>query len=357
MEYGGRGNIDASDLEGRERTASHEGAALLRRLKAASPHFGCYPFRAAFVDRCVDSGTLEALLGQRYVDPSTGSHVILGSGIAGIRARYISNIGGTVCRGGSYHGKLAILDESCLDAAPILAVDHHCNSMALVFGAHSLKDPHSERVSAEEAELLARTSYGLSFVSNSLCKDIAESYGSTWPEDASMSHGCLLGHQHKPRGHPEEGLAVENLWVIRERGSPILGGEAGPYYSHERAWSLHLAYGVMPEVAAEGDRRDDSLEEVRRRYKSKVIACLKACALAGCDGLLVGCAEGVLACEVYKGVSCEMAADVWGEVLLGDDETPGLARHFKAIAFCLGGRTNPKIADYTWATLRTAFTR
>mmetsp|Transcript_8515 Transcript_8515/g.21145 ORF Transcript_8515/g.21145 Transcript_8515/m.21145 type:complete len:135 (-) Transcript_8515:71-475(-) len=127
------------------------------------------------------------------------------------------------------------------------------------------------------------------------------------------------------------------------------------------AWLLNMAYGFVPEAPSRGGVGNGSSEvgadakAARLRYKRQVAAAVQACALAGCDGLLIGCAEGLLGCELFGHPSADVAAEVWAEVLLGEGSTPGLASHFRALAFCLGGRTNPRTVLATKAALQSAF--
>lgn len=162
-----------------------------------------------------------------------------------------------------------------------------------------------------------------------------------------------------PSAGEEAGLLVENVWVLRERASREYGAEAGPFLPPSGAWPLAVAYGLVPELGAV-IREDSSgtpaaLGAARLRYKRQVVAALQACALAGCDGLLIGCAEGVLGSDVAAHPAASVAADVWAEVLLGEGGRAGMAGFFKVVAFCTGGRTNPRVLASTREALRTAF--
>lgn len=337
-----------------ERSESSEtvdGAALIRRLKAGSPHFGAFAFRTAFCSRCLDTGTLAAVLGRCYRSPC-GRQVLLGDGVAEARVRLVARPGGVACGGGNRHGAVVFVEHSALDAAAVVAAEHRCNTLGLAFAAHAVEDGLREGVSAEEAELLARTSYGAAYVSPAVCRDLARAYGSEWPG----ADGAGPTAMPYPRPGEAEVLAVENVWVLRDRTGPALGEECGPFLPPDGAWPLTVALGLVPEASG-GVADEAALKSARLRYKRQVTSVVQACALAGCDGLLVGCAEGVLGAEAAPHPAAAAAAEVWAEVLLGEGSAPGLAAHFRAVAFCLGGRANRRRIEATKAELLAAFAR
>eukprot|EP00428_Durinskia_dybowskii_P024341 CAMPEP_0170246998 /NCGR_PEP_ID=MMETSP0116_2-20130129/23286_1 /TAXON_ID=400756 /ORGANISM="Durinskia baltica, Strain CSIRO CS-38" /LENGTH=420 /DNA_ID=CAMNT_0010497875 /DNA_START=60 /DNA_END=1320 /DNA_ORIENTATION=+ len=325
-----------------ETTHTREGAPLIRRLRAGSTHFAHYAFRTTFVSKCLDSGMLQAALGRRFMSKA-GEMVLLGEGIAAINARRVARSSGAACAGGSKHGVVVFTERSALDSAAEMASVHGCHAFSLVFAAHSLEEKHCDRLSAEEAELLARTSYGLAYITQADRCDLARGYGSEWPDDAGVGAGALVGAAAYPRPGAEEGVAIENIWVLRERAGADYGEECGEFLPAEGAWPVAFAYGVVREpVAEDASAEVDSTETLaaRLRYKRQVAHAIQACAVTGCDGLLIGCAEGVLRGEMAPRISDTVAAEVWAEVLLGEGGRPGLASHFRAIAFCLGaGRT------------------
>lgn len=343
--------VEDSPLNGKESHPTTEGSSLIRRFRAGSVHFGCYAFRSAFVERCLDSGTLAAFLGQRYAHQ--GEAVLLGGGVSSLRAQRVAQQNGVVVAGGddTRQGDITMVELSVLDAASTVSADHSCNMLGLIFAAHVLEDGAADRVSAEEAELLARTSYGLAYLTPRDCSHIARTYNAEWPEDSPMSAGCMLGQvDNYPRAGTDEGLLVENIWVLRERAGPQYGQEAGPFLPPNAAWLLHAAYGLAPALAARSLEELD-LRAARLRYKRQVAAAVQACALAHCDGLLVGCAERLPGGEVVEG----MAAEVWAEVLLGEPGRAGMASHFRVVAFCLGGRTDPRRLAAAREALGAAF--
>merc|ERR1740122_435900 len=121
----------------------------------------------------------------------------------------------------------------------------------------------------------------------------------------------MLGQvEDYPRAGAEEGLLVENVWVLREREGPHFGEEVGCVLPAAGAWPLHVAYGLVPAPRA-GPLAEPELLAARLRYKRQVAAAVQACALASCDGLLIGCAEGVPGGEI-----AQVGAEVWAEVLL-----------------------------------------
>merc|ERR1712118_389640 len=69
-----------------------------------------------------------------------------------------------------------------------------------------------------------------------------------------------------------------------------------------------------------------------RAYRTQVESALRVCCLLDCDGLVVGCAEGLCGSEIVGHPIAEVT-EVWGEAL------GPVADHFRRVAFALGKET------------------
>jgi len=334
---------------------SSDGVALLRRLRAGSIHFRCFAFRAAFSHYCLDSGTLRALLGRRYISAS-GEDVFLEPGVLALRAHRVTHQSGVTC--GCHAGTVVIDESSALDATAGVSARHSCNSAGLIFATHALEEAEANNASAEEVELLARTTYGLAYVAPSIHRDLAGAAGwdttreEKWGEEEAP--GAVLAQADAyPRRGAEEGFAVEHLSVLRAHGAG--GEEPGPFLDRMHTWRLALAYGLVVETGhlSQGAGSVEAAE-MRLQYKLQVMAAVKACALAHCELLLVGCGDGILG-GAEAAVSPRARAEVWAEVLLGEGRMAGLAKNFRAVAFCLGGRADTESRRRTRDVLKAAF--
>merc|ERR1719245_1800684 len=93
------------------------------------------------------------------------------------------------------------------------------------------------------------------------------------------------------------------------------------------------------------------MAEARLRYKQQVLAAVQACALYHCDGLIIGCAEGILGAHLPM----VMAAEVWAEVLFGEGNCRSVAFNFRAVTFGLGGCSNAARQKKNREALETVF--
>jgi len=73
-------------------------------------------------------------------------------------------------------------------------------------------------------------------------------------------------------------------------------------------------------------------DESRLAYRRQVESAIKVCCLLDCDGIAVGCAEGVCGSELYGHPLAEVT-EVWRDVL------SQMAAQFRVVSFALGKDT------------------
>lgn len=231
-----------------------------------------------------------------------------------------------------------------------IAAAHGCQSPALLVEMHNLEDPEGF-ISPEETDLLERTNYGLAFTSPAARPKLAR--GLLGRDPAWVRSGQEVAKETRPpaesypRAGEEDGLLMQNIWVLRNHQKR----------AERAAWRLPLVYGIVPGLPSQ----KFDFHELRMDYKRQVAAAVKAAALSSCDCLLIGCAGGIPSLG-KGGLSPELGAKIWAEVLLespasqniGKDHC-ALAQYFKLIIFCLAGASDGHRRSGAMIALSKAF--
>lgn len=227
----------------------------------------------------------------------------------------------------------------------------HCNKVAVVFAAHPAQVPRGDRgICLEESELLGRTTWGEVFFS--IEAEGQQQQKSAHAEFPHVSVSKYCDSSYIQAGAPEC-LIAENVWLLRHAGlaggdgppgawrtetreisavtflpqsSPELSSSSAPLNGNHHPPSALLAPPTVSRKCAYADKAS------RVCYHKQVEAVVKACCLLDCDGLVVGCAEGICGSELFGHPMAEVA-QVWREVL----EKAG--SHFRVIVFALGKDT------------------
>lgn len=307
---------------------------LLARLRAECRHFRNFDFRMALTECCVNTGVLQAIVERGYT-AGDGSRVAFGGvdGTLPTIVRRISRPGGIAC-GGRRSSSLEIRPEGVLDAA--LALEQQgtvlCNKVAMVFAGHPPSAPREGRsLCHEERELLGRTNWIEVFLSR------PDTVAKASAADLEVS---ALGDTYLEAGSSDV-LSAENIWVLRDPETDGVPGvwrpephDLGAALCFLPQWQPPLAAsagaGKTPATTERGCAYRDSSDRVQ--YRAQVEAVLRVCMLLDCDGLVVGCAEGLCGSEVF-GHPLREVTEVWGEAL------GPKAAQFRRIAFALGKDT------------------
>lgn len=292
---------------------------LLSRLLVECSHFRNYDFRVAVQDYLVHSGTLEAIVARCTQEgnvPFGG-----GGGTVPTTVHRTDCLAGVACSG-SWTPSLEVRAENILDCAVSLQDGSDtlpfCNKLGVIFAAHPQRADGWQRksVTVEEAELLGRTTWAEVFFS-------AESQQRLSEVQVSTHCGAYIAE-----GVPEC-IVAENVWLVRDEGCMgpgewreprDIGVVVGFVPKHAPALSGGGASEIHCTYTDSGDRA---------RYRAQVDAAIQACCLLDCDGIVVGCAEGLCGSEVFGHPLLEVAS-VWREALASR------AAQFRRVAFALG---------------------
>lgn len=310
------------------------GNVFLTRFKAECLHFRNFDFRMSVSEYCVNSGTLHAVRNRRYIRED-GSIVTIGgegSDLLETTAQIVGRHGGVAC-----HGRRTPLvearQESVLDAAHALE-SSQCNKVAIIFAAHQpQKTNEGQGMCLEEKDLVSRTNW-------------IEVFLHVQKEENGGTHvgPSALGEKYVKPG-AEECLVVQNLTVLRGAGEGR--GAPGPFLARPR--EVAVVVGFLPKASPELAGGDSTLRDAlyaekadRVQYKTQVESALRLVSLLDCDGLVVGCAEGIVGSEVYGHPLTEVA-EVWRDALL-----PKMAQ-FRRVVFALGEQTPKNRRDTTIA--------
>jgi len=319
---------------------------LLSRLLKECRHFRNLDFRNAVTQYLVMSGTLEAVMNRVYTAPS-GRKVEFG-GRGGTLATLVhkaSRPGGTACSGRRVPS-LEVRSEHALDAVVALQdgsdVLPHCNKVGLIFSAHVPGAPceGGRGISLEEENLLGRTTWGEVFFT------VAGGAESGVAASVTVSKLC---EGYIEAGRPEC-LLAENVWLLRDADPD----GPGPGSWREGPRELCAAVGVLPQSSPRlaqrsppsssgggggggrgGLARYADLAD-RATYRAQAEAAVRLCCLLDCDGIVVGCAEGLCGSEIF-GHPLTDVAEVWRDVL------EATSAHFRRIAFAVGKVTSRNI--------------
>lgn len=273
----------------------------------------------ALTERLVLSGTLEAVINRSYMGPQ--GHVEFGG-----RGGTLETVSHLVLRprglaaSGRRVPSLEIRLEGVLDVAVALQdgsdVLPHCNKVGIIIAAHSANPTRDAGgVSMEEKDLLGRTTWCLAYF------DIDMDSGHVAVSDRSVRY---IG-----AGAPEC-LIAENIWLLRHMATDGMPGE---WRSEPR--NLGTAVTYLPQAAPEkaSDSHVGYADKVDRvQYRAQVAAAVQACCLLDCDGLVIGCAEGICGSELFGHPLMEVG-EVWRDVL------SMRSAQFRRIAFALGKET------------------
>merc|ERR1719379_1513093 len=298
--------------------------ALLTRLRCECKHFQNADFRNAVTHNLVNSGTMEALLLRRYVAPD-GEEMPFGGrdGTLPLQASRGSHLGGVVCVG----RRVPIVEvrtEGMLDAVISLQEAGepgmpHCNKVAVLFAAHPAQNSLDRRgICQEEAELLGRSSWGEVFFS---VPDTSTPQHKTAAEPSQIEISRFCDRSYIQEGSTEH-LIAENVWLLRHAGSEV-GGAPGSWRMEPREFSAvcflphiapqlrdaiprsspaereHTPSKALTPTPTSGSGCAYADKDFRVAYHHQVEAALKACSLLDCDGLVVGCAEGICGSEIF----------------------------------------------------------
>lgn len=334
--------------QGRQRQGSFS-ESFLARLRAECRHFHNADFRNAVTENLVNSGTLGPILCRSYKS-ADGREIPFGGrgGTLATRTSKGSCMGGIACTGRRVP-HIEVRGECMLDVAVSLQEASpampHCNKVAVVFAGHPAQAPRGARgICQEEAELLGRTTWGEAFFT-------IESPESATSEVPNVTVSKYCDSAYIQAGTPEC-LIAENLWLLRHAG--LSDTSPGEWRSEPRELCaicflpetmppLTSARGVMEneghhpsatlQVSPTVCRRCSYADKHNRVcYHRQVEAVIKACCLLDCDGIVVGCAEGICGSEIFGHPMSEVA-QVWRDVL---DKT---SAQFRVIVFALGKDT------------------
>lgn len=240
---------------------------------------------------------------------------------------------------------------SLQEASPTMP---HCNKVAVLFAGHPPQVPRGARgICWEESELLGRTTWGEVFFSVGTPGVQHQESGAEDVPPLEVTKYCDSAYV---QASVAECLIAENVWLLRH-GSPSSDGTPGPWRSEPRELS---AISFLPEsepplssasASSSGPKNDGhhpasallAAPTVSRKctyadkgtrvcYHSQVEAAIKACCLLDCDGLVVGCAEGICGSEIFGHPMAEVV-QVWRDVL---DKA---GSQFRVIVFALGKDT------------------
>jgi len=299
---------------------------------------------------------LEALFFHSYTAPN-GQEIAFGGrdGTMAIQTSRGSRLGGVACAGRRVP-HVEVRAEGMLDVATSLQEASpampHCNKVAVVFAGHPAQVPRGAHgIGWEESELLGRTTWGEVFFT-------VDSQGVQHQrsDQAELPHVGVTKYcdsAYIQAGTPEC-IIAENVMLLRH-ASPSESGAPGPWRAEPRELS---AICFLPEHAPQLSSTTSSggsvsgthcpgalltVPTVSRQcvyadkssricYRSQVEAVVKACCLLDCDGLVVGCAEGICGSELFGHPMAEVV-QLWRDVL---DKA---ASHFRVVAFALGKDT------------------
>jgi len=333
--------------QGRQRKGDYS-ESLLVRLRSECRHFYNADFRNAVTENLVNSGTLGAIL-QRGYESAGGGDIPFGGrdGTLATRTSKSSRPGGIACAGRRVP-HIEVRSESMLDVAMDLQEATpsmpHCNKVAVVFAGHPAQVPRGARgICQEEAELLGRTTWGEVFFT------VEAPEGPSQVPHVGVSKYCDSAYIQA--GKPEC-LIAENVWLVRHAG--LSDTAPGEWRAEPRDVSAicflpqsapPLAYdkesiqndGHHPssarQVAPTVSRRCGYADKENRViYRGQVEAAIKAGCLLDCDGLVIGCAEGICGSEVFGHPMTEVV-QVWRDVL------ESTSAQFRVIVFALGKDT------------------
>lgn len=310
---------------------------LLDRLLVECRHFRNFDFRVAVGRRLVDSGTLDAIAARQYTAPGgQQQHFGGGGGTLATMVHRSLRPSGVAC-GGRRVPSVEVRDEGVLDVAAALqdASDElpHCMRVAVVFATHPPESPpegQGRGICHEEEDLLGRTTW-------------AEAFLRIGDQDADGQHDAEVT-EHCARyigAGTTECLVGESVWVIRH-----CDGDGCPSDFRREPRMLGAVVAFLPQPAPPLDRTDGGdraprpferaaayAEKTDRvRYRAQVDAALQHCAALDCDGVVVGCVEGICGSEVFRHPMAEVA-EVWRDSLAAHGE------HFRRVAFALGKET------------------
>jgi hypothetical protein len=255
-----------------------------------------------------------------------------GSDLLETTAQIVGRHGGVAC-----HGRrtpiVEVRQESVLDAAHALE-SSQCNKVAIIFAAHQpQKTSEGQGMCLEEKDLVSRTNWIEVFIH-------VQKEGSGGTQVGPSG----LGEKYVKSG-TEECLLVQNLVVLRGAGAGR--GAPGPFLARPR--EVAVVVGFLPKTSPELAGGDSTLRDAqyaekadRVQYRTQVESALRLVSLLDCDGLVVGCGEGIVGSEVY-GHPLNEVSEVWRDALL-----PKMAQ-FRKVVFALGEETPQNRRDTTKA--------
>lgn len=364
----------------------------MAKLQAECRHFRNFDFRMAVTANLVSSGTLEAILRRAYTSPS-GEEIPFGGRAETLATlpHRVLRPGGVSCSGRRVPA-LEVRPGDVLDVAANLqegtSVLPHCNKVAIIFAGHPPQVPTTHgrgAVCLEEVQLLGRTTWSEVFFTiappdqpepqrsarqsglkgrwrypDQLDSTTGLWSGGSTPRTLSKHTQFGTADQMLPRvevsehcdkyvqaGVPEC-IVAESLWLLRHYGG--CDGMPGEWRAEPREFGAAVSFlpQQFPELATaagsvtangsaaparSSDRRCVYRDKADRvRYRAQVEAAIKVCCLLDCDGLVVGCAEGICGSEVFGHPIAEVA-EVWREVL------EAAASQFRVVAFALSKDT------------------
>lgn len=309
------------------------GNVFLTRFKAECVHFRNFDFRMSVSEYCVNSGTLHAVRNRCY-RREDGSVVTIGgegSNLLETTAQIVGRHGGVAC-----HGRrtpiVEVRQESVLDAAHALE-SSQCNKVAIIFAAHQpQKTREGQGMCLEEKDLVSRTNWIEVFM------HIQKDNGGTHVGPSA------LGEKYVKAG-AEECLLVQNLQVLRGAGEGR--GAPGPFLARPR--EVGVIVGFLPKSSPDLAGGASTLRNAeyadtadRVQYRAQVESALRLASLLDCDGLVVGCGEGIVGSEVY-GHPLSEVSEVWRDALM-----PKM-NQFRRVVFALGEETQQNRRDTTRA--------
>lgn len=240
---------------------------------------------------------------------------------------------------------------SLQEASPTMP---HCNKVAVVFAGHPAQVLNGDRgICWEESELLGRTTWGEVFFCVNAEGVQHEGLAAADFPNLEMTKYCDSAYI---QAGAAECLIAENVWLLRH-GSPSRDGTPGSWRAEPRELS---AISFLPEsrpplssaplngggfmndghhppaalLAAPTVSRKCAYADksTRASYHGQVEAAIKACCLLDCDGLVVGCAEGICGSEIFGHPMAEVV-QIWRDVL------NKAGSQFRVIVFALGKDT------------------
>jgi len=307
---------------------------FLTRFKAECLHFRNFDFRMSVAEHCVNSGTLHAVHSRRYTRDD-GSIVSIGgegSDLLEMSAQIVGRHGGVACHG----TRVPVVEtrqESVVDAAHALEASS-CNKVAILFAAHQPDKTHEgQGMCSEERDLVSRTNWIEVFLHVQKVESGKTQVGPS-----------ALGEKYVKAG-AEECLLVQNLHVLRGAGQGR--GAPGPFLP--APYEVAVVVGFLPKPSPDLAGGESTLRNAkyanksdRVQYRAQVEAALRLVSLLDCDGLVVGCGEGIVGSEVY-GHPLNEVSEVWRDALL-----PKMAQ-FRRVTFALGEETPQNRRDTTRA--------